>query len=109
MVSPVFVVVPAPPTSSLFPYTTLFRSLTVMVVTPVPESPEPSLVVVKWARTGRGHHWAPVTGTARMRTLVRAPAATSSAAQSRVWAVLSTTQPVAVVLAVSRGQPGPPG
>src|SRR5438270_594429 len=44
-----------------------------------------------------------------MWTLMLTLAATSWAAQSRVWAVLSTTQPVAVVLPVSRVQLRPLG
>src|SRR5436309_356210 len=57
-----------------------------MVVTPVPESPEPSLVVVKWARSVIGPQLVGETGTAVMWTLMLAPAATSWAAQSRVQA-----------------------
>src|SRR5437667_447219 len=98
MVSPALAVEPATPLTSAVLVKVKAAQLTVMTVLPVPESPEPSLVVVKWARLDTGPQLVGETGTAVMRTLMLAAAATFWAAQSRVWAVLSTTQPVAVVL-----------
>src|SRR5438067_2168523 len=101
MVSPALAVEPATPPTSAVLVKSKVAKLTLMVVTPVPESPAPSLVVVLLARSVIGPEFYALSLHDALPILMLAPAATSWAAQSRVWAVLSTTQPVAVVLAGS--------
>src|SRR5438094_705567 len=98
MVSPALAVEPAMPPTSAVLVKSKGAQLTLMVVTPVPESPEPSLVVVKWSRSVIGPQLVGESVTSVMYHRVLHSFPTRRSSDLRVWAVLSTTQPVAVVL-----------